>query len=113
MAARLPAAFAEAGGTALVSSHVLAEVAQTVDRVVILDRGRLVASVALAELGRPQLEDVYLELTGRMTALIRAELLKQRSIPTGRGLLGGMLALVVFAVLLHGLSLPPRERGRP
>jgi ABC-2 type transport system permease protein len=42
-----------------------------------------------------------------MTALIRAELLKQRSIPTGRGLLVGMLTLIVFAVLLHGLSLPP------
>jgi len=48
-----------------------------------------------------------------MTALIRAELLKQRSIPTGRGLLAGMLGLIVFAVLLHGLSLPPeRADGR-
>jgi ABC-2 type transport system ATP-binding protein len=56
--------FAEAGGTALVSSHVLAEVAQTVDEVVILDRGRLVGCVALAELEGRRLEDVYLELTG-------------------------------------------------
>ena len=47
-----------------------------------------------------------------MTALVRAELLKQRSIPTGRGLLVGMLALIVFAVLLHGLSLPPGNVGR-
>lgn len=46
-----------------------------------------------------------------MTALIRAELLKQRSIPTGRSLLGGMLTLTVFAVLLHGLSLPPDNVG--
>ncbi len=33
--------FAAAGKTVLVSSHVLAEVAQTVDRVVIIDKGRL------------------------------------------------------------------------
>jgi ABC-2 type transport system ATP-binding protein len=42
--------FAAAGKTVLVSSHVLAEVAQTVDRVVIIDKGRLVAIAALDEL---------------------------------------------------------------
>jgi ABC-2 type transport system ATP-binding protein len=58
--------FAEQGRTVLVSSHILAEVAQTVDRIVIIDRGRLRASGTLAELtqrGRT-LEEVYLELTG-------------------------------------------------
>jgi ABC-2 type transport system ATP-binding protein len=57
--------FAEQGRTVLVASHVLAEVAQTVDHVVIIDRGRLLTSGPLAELterGRT-LEDVYLELT--------------------------------------------------
>ncbi|MGH2848015.1 MAG: ABC transporter ATP-binding protein [Thermoleophilaceae bacterium] len=57
--------FAEQGRTVLVSSHVLAEVAQTVDRIVIIDRGRLLKSGPLADLterGRT-LEDVYLELT--------------------------------------------------
>ena len=38
------------GATVLVSSHLLAEVAQTVDTVVILDRGRLVTQSSLAEL---------------------------------------------------------------
>ncbi|MGH9171176.1 MAG: ABC transporter ATP-binding protein [Acidimicrobiales bacterium] len=38
------------GRTVLVSSHILAEVAQTVDSVVILDRGRLVTHSTLAEL---------------------------------------------------------------
>ena len=38
------------GRTVLVSSHILAEVAQTVDHVVILDHGRLVAQSTLAEL---------------------------------------------------------------
>jgi ABC-2 type transport system ATP-binding protein len=57
--------FAERGGTVLVSSHVLAEIAQTVDQVVIIDRGRLVVAAPLAELaGRgATLEDAYLELT--------------------------------------------------
>ncbi|MGH9050642.1 MAG: ABC transporter ATP-binding protein [Acidimicrobiia bacterium] len=58
--------FAEDGGTVLVASHVLGEVAQVVDRVMIIDRGRLVATGTLAELtasGRT-LEDAYLELTG-------------------------------------------------
>lgn len=58
--------FAEQGRTVLVSSHMLAEAAQTVDRVVIIDRGRLVASGRLDELtGRGRtLEDAFLELTG-------------------------------------------------
>src|SRR5437867_2081979 len=42
--------FARSGRTVLISSHVLAEVAQTVDSVLILSRGRLVATRALGEL---------------------------------------------------------------
>jgi ABC-2 type transport system ATP-binding protein len=41
---------ADSGQTVLVSSHVLSEVAQTVDQVVIIDRGRLVACSRLDEL---------------------------------------------------------------
>ncbi len=57
--------FAAQGRTVLVSSHLLAEVAQTVDRVLIIDHGRLLASGHLDELtrGGQTLEDVYLELT--------------------------------------------------
>ena len=57
--------FAEQGGTILISSHVLAEIAQTVDQVLILDRGRLVANTRLDELaGRGDtLEDAYIALT--------------------------------------------------
>jgi ABC-2 type transport system ATP-binding protein len=43
-------ALAEEGRTVLVSSHILAEVAQTVDSVVIVDHGRLVAHSTLDEL---------------------------------------------------------------
>jgi ABC-2 type transport system ATP-binding protein len=58
--------FAAEGRTVLVSSHLLAEVAQTVDHVVIIDHGRLLARGRLDELvGTGQtLEDVYLALTG-------------------------------------------------
>ncbi len=57
--------FAEAGGTVLISSHVLAEVAQTVDAVVIINHGQLAATLGLDELadGARSLEDLYLQLT--------------------------------------------------
>ena len=51
--------FATEGKTVFVSSHVLAEVAQTVDRVVIIDQGRLVTIASLDE------------LTARMTGAVR------------------------------------------
>jgi ABC-2 type transport system ATP-binding protein len=43
-------AFATGGRTVLVSSHVLAEVAQTVDQVLIINRGRLVVESSLEQL---------------------------------------------------------------
>jgi len=57
---------AAGGRTVLVSSHLLAEVALTVDHVLIIDHGRLLAQGSLHELtgGERTLEDVYLELTG-------------------------------------------------
>jgi ABC-2 type transport system ATP-binding protein len=58
--------FAKQGRTVLVSSHMLAEAAQVVDQVVILDRGRMTGIVRLDELTRrgETLEDTYLALTG-------------------------------------------------
>ncbi len=58
--------FAEQGRTVLVSSHMLAEAAQTVDHVVIIDRGRLLAAGRLEELTErgATLEEVFLNLTG-------------------------------------------------
>lgn len=44
-----------------------------------------------------------------MTAALRSELLKQRSIPTTLGLFVGLLGLVVLAVVLHGVSLPATD----
>jgi ABC-2 type transport system ATP-binding protein len=53
--------FAGEGRTVLLSSHVLAEVAQSVDEVLILDRGRLRAHRRMADID--SLEDDFLELT--------------------------------------------------
>jgi ABC-2 type transport system ATP-binding protein len=56
------------GRAVLVSSHILAEVAQTVDDVVVISRGHTITQAPLGELlaARPgsTLEDIYLELTG-------------------------------------------------
>jgi ABC-2 type transport system ATP-binding protein len=56
------------GRAVLVSSHILAEVAQTADDVVIIHHGRTVTLAPLPDLlaSRPgaSLEDIYLELTG-------------------------------------------------
>ena len=56
------------GRTVLISSHVLAEVAQTVQRALIISGGRLVGDVALDQLedGARSLEAAYLELTGAL-----------------------------------------------
>jgi ABC-2 type transport system ATP-binding protein len=43
-------AFASGGRTVLISSHVLAEVAQTVDQILIINHGRLVAESTLDDL---------------------------------------------------------------
>ncbi len=61
---------AREGRTVLISSHLLAEVAQTVDQVLIIDHGRLLASGRLDELtgGNRTLEEAYLELTGGETS---------------------------------------------
>ena len=58
-------AFAGEGGTVFVSSHHLAEIEDTVDHVVVIDHGRLVADAPLAEFtaGSGSLEDAFLELT--------------------------------------------------
>jgi ABC-2 type transport system ATP-binding protein len=53
------------GRTILISSHVLSEVAQTVDQVVIIHEGRLRYAGALDQLGADSLETAFLTLTTR------------------------------------------------
>jgi ABC-2 type transport system ATP-binding protein len=58
--------FAAEGGTVLVSSHLLAEIAQVIDSAVIIDHGHLVAQGTVAELtaGGSGLEEAFFQLTG-------------------------------------------------
>jgi len=56
----------EQGRSVLVSSHLLAELAQTVDDVIVIEQGRLVAHdriTALASAGAESLEDAFVRLT--------------------------------------------------
>jgi ABC-2 type transport system ATP-binding protein len=57
--------YAGQGRAVLLSSHLLAEVALTVDQVLIINHGRLLARGGITELTRDgrSLEDVYVELT--------------------------------------------------
>jgi ABC-2 type transport system ATP-binding protein len=65
---RLLRDLADQGRTVLVSSHLLWEVQQLVDQVVIINRGRLVRQGDLADLSRgfDSLEQAYFALTGAM-----------------------------------------------
>ena len=57
--------YAAAGRTVVVSSHLLAEVEQTCDHVVVMARGRVLLSEATATLtgdGRRRLEEAFLDL---------------------------------------------------
>jgi ABC-2 type transport system ATP-binding protein len=56
---------AAAGATVLLSSHLMGELAETVDDVVVIDRGRIIADGTLAEVtgAHPSLEDAYFALT--------------------------------------------------
>ena len=51
--------YADDGGTVLVSSHLLAEVAQTVDDVVIIAKGRLITQSSLADLAHQATPGVW------------------------------------------------------
>ena len=59
--------FAARGGTALLSSHLLGEVQATVDHLVVIAGGRIVADddlqVLLDRRGTTSLEDLFFELT--------------------------------------------------
>jgi ABC-2 type transport system ATP-binding protein len=67
-------ALAAEGRTVLLSSHVLSEVAQTVDSVVVISRGRLVANASLADLTRRDLARVRVraDQSEMLAAAVRA-----------------------------------------
>jgi ABC-2 type transport system ATP-binding protein len=110
---------AAAGSTVLVSSHVLAEVQQTVDDVVIVNRGRLVHAGPLAALaqrgGRVVLRSPQAD---RLVAALRAAGTQPDLRPDGALIVTGMsreqVGHVAFAAgcELHELSTEPDDLER-
>ncbi|HEX2024387.1 MAG TPA: ABC transporter ATP-binding protein [Acidimicrobiales bacterium] len=109
---------ADTGRTVVLSSHLLAEVAQTVDHVVILDEGRLVTSAPLAEITSratgavvvrtPDAERFRAELTGRgVQAVLTApdQVTATDTTPEALGRVIGALGLVVYEMRLEQSNL--------
>jgi ABC-2 type transport system ATP-binding protein len=57
------------GRTVLISSHLISEVAQTADQLIVIGRGRLLAQTTVAELSArsTSLEEAFFQLTDRST----------------------------------------------
>ena len=107
---------ASEGRAVLVSSHLLAEVAHTVDRVVIIDRGRLVRSAPLAELAGPPAVAVRSPDADRLEAVLAAAAITTRrdgpdvvvalhASPEAIGRIVADARLVVYELRLVGGSL--------
>ncbi len=111
-------AFADDGGTVLVSSHLLAEIAQTADDVVIIARGRLVVQSPLADLTRrarpavrvrtPQPEELRSTLTSRGIAAERAgpdALVALETTPEAVGLAAAGAGVVLYEISAEHVDL--------
>ena len=70
---RLLRSFADSGGTVLLSSHQLREVQATVDRLVVIDQGRLVREGTLEELTTARGTRVGAEHTQTLLAALQSE----------------------------------------
>lgn len=109
-------AFAAEGKTVLISSHVLAEVAQTVDRVLIIDGGRLVANALLDELTvattirvrtpRPEELAGVLERQGAIVAVVSGDRLEVTGASSEQvGTLAAALSIPVFEITTEAADL--------
>ena len=74
MVAQVPARFGSRGSDRAVSSHVLAEMSQTVDDVIVIGRGRLIAHAPLEELTGSSTGAIRVRTpdADRLEALLRA-----------------------------------------
>ncbi|HVM15559.1 MAG TPA: ATP-binding cassette domain-containing protein [Egibacteraceae bacterium] len=103
-------ALAAEGRTVLVSSHVLSEVQQSVDDILVIARGRLVLSGPLSTLGEPGVDVAATDLTALRSALTAANLAYTDG-PNGRLLVTtrdpGEVGAVAHAAGLPLLHLAP------
>jgi ABC-2 type transport system ATP-binding protein len=99
--------WAAQGRTALLSSHVLAEVAQTVDNIVIISQGRVVLDAAAGELGQGHGRvEVRTPEATRLAALLADEGLAPRRSGEGRlALPGGTAERVGQVAARNGIAL--------
>jgi ABC-2 type transport system ATP-binding protein len=109
---------ADTGRTVVVSSHLLAEVAQTVDHVVILEKGRLITAAPLAELTArtsaavivrtPEAEHLRIELARRGIASSVTgpdQVTATGTTPDAVGRVIGSIGLVVYEMRLEQSNL--------
>jgi ABC-2 type transport system ATP-binding protein len=95
------------GRTILVSSHVLAEIAQTVDNVVIIHRGRLIQQAAMTEVEAMAAGGTLVRSpdADRLAALLREAGLDVRSLGDGALAVGGPPERVGEIAAAHGAVL--------
>jgi ABC-2 type transport system ATP-binding protein len=109
---------ASEGRTVLASSHILAEVSQTADSVVILERGRLIAQASLRDLmgagrevvrirtPRPQELGLALEADGARAQLVAEERLEVAgSSPERIGTIAAQLSIPMFEISSQAVDL--------
>ena len=88
--------------TVLISSHILSEIAQTCDRILVIHKGRLVAEGSEAELGKSLDEGSRLELVLRGTEARVAEVLSGSDLVDSHEIEPGEDGLVEATVRLTG-----------
>ena len=97
---------ADDGRTVLVSSHLLAEVSHTVDHVVIIDKGRLLAHAPLAELTSVATEAVVVrtpETAALLGLLLERGVRAERTGPDEVSAAGATPDEVGQAIAFHGI----------
>ncbi len=105
---------AQRGGTVLLSSHVLAEVDQTADRVLVLGGGRVLADGPLASLTRSGSSRVRARDPVRLAAVLQQGRLRFRPGPDGSLIVvAGVEAVsdLAFAAGVQLIGLAPEQLG--
>lgn len=106
--------FASAGGTVLLSSHILAEVQQIADRIVVIDAGRQVAEADTATLlaGDAGCSIVDATDSSRLLAALRTAGVQACALPDGRLEVAATAAVVGTVAAAEGVALTHLEPAR-